>query len=200
MDMKTELLKIDTDTQVPVMRDTRFVLDLSHMETDKKYMVNLLFEKEGVEAELIVLYKLERGDKLNLTTIVTHKVPRTSCLTKVKGVLLDGSESVYVGKIVIEKPAQLTSSFLKDNVLVIGDNVINNSSPNLQIDANDVKASHGATTGRVSEDEVFYLTSRGLGRREAEDLIIQGFFEELLSTISDKSIRNKLYERLSYSR
>ena len=200
MDMKTELLKIDTDTQVPVMRDTRFVLDLSHTETDKKYMVNLLFEKEGVEAELIVLYKLERGDKLNLTTIVTHKVPRTSCLTKVKGVLLDGSESVYVGKIVIEKQAQLTSSFLKDNVLVIGDNVINNSSPNLQIDANDVKASHGATTGRVSEDEVFYLTSRGLGRREAEDLIIQGFFEELLSTISDKSIRNKLYERLSYSR
>src|SRR3989344_6379166 len=195
MDMKTELLKIDTDTQVPVMRDTRFVLDLSHTETDKKYMVNLLFEKEGVEAELIVLYKLERGDKLNLTTIVTHKVPRTSCLTKVKGVLLDGSESVYVGKIVIEKQAQLTSSFLKDNVLVIGDNVINNSSPNLQIDANDVKASHGATTGRVSEDEVFYLTSRGLGRREAEDLIIQGFFEELLSTISDKSIRNKLYER-----
>ncbi|HLC93417.1 MAG TPA: SufD family Fe-S cluster assembly protein [Patescibacteria group bacterium] len=200
MDMKTELLKIDTDTQVPVMRDTRFVLDLSHTETDKKYMVNLLFEKEGVEAELIVLYKLERGDKLDLTTIATHKVPRTSCLTKVKGVLLDGSESVYVGKIVIEKPAQLTSSFLQDNVLVIGDNVINNSSPNLQIDANDVKASHGATTGRVSEDEVFYLTSRGLGRREAEDLIIQGFFEELLSTISDKSIRNKLYERLSYSR
>ena len=198
--MKTELLKVKEDTVITVTADTRFVLDFEEFTSEERYSVDLRFEKEGVEAELIALYTLGNGEKLDLTTVSSHMVPHTSCVARVKGVLSEGSESIYVGKIIIDKNAQQTSSFLEDNVLVTGENVVNKSSPNLQIDANDVKASHGATTGRISENEIFYLMSRGLSHTEAQDIIIRGFFEEIISKIENEEVKKKIYERLSYSK
>ena len=193
--MITKVLTPTENTIVKVTEDTQYVLDFPSMQGE--YVVDLQFEKQGVEAELIGMYVAGKGDDLKLTTIANHKVPHTKCTTNVKGVLLDKGKSSYIGKIIIAKPAQQTSSYLDDAVLVVGQDTQNKSQPILEIDADDVKASHGATTGRIDENQVYYLTSRGLSKKEASELIVDGFFESMLSTIADENIRNKVKSKLN---
>jgi Fe-S cluster assembly protein SufD len=164
---------------VSVDADTTFVLSFDDSLSDSSvtYGLELLFATPDVTAEIRAAYRLSQGQTLNLTTIANHKAPRTACLTSVRGVLDADAVSNFVGKILIAKDAQQTKSFLKHNVLVIGENTKNSSEPILQIEADDVKASHGATTGRIDEQQLYYLVSRGLSRKDAENLIISGFLK-----------------------
>jgi Fe-S cluster assembly protein SufD len=187
--MKTQIVNAGKNTQISVTEDTQFVLSFADLTDEAYYDVTLNFEKPGVSAELLGVYNLVEGDVLNLTTSTVHKVPNTSCNTDIKGVLADGAKSFYVGKIIIKKPAQQTSSFLSDNVLVIGENTKNRADPILEIEADDVKASHGATTGRIDKMQLYYLQSRGLSYEEAQKLLITGFFESLLVRIHDDGIK-----------
>jgi Fe-S cluster assembly protein SufD len=196
--MRTKYVEAGPDTKIYVEEDAQFVLGFQEFKDTQKYFLDLIFEKEGVSAEILGVYRLGEGNVLDLTTVATHRVPNTSCITKIKGVLYDGSKSSYTGKIVIEKNAQQTSSFLEDNVLVLGNDVESNSSPLLEIEANDVKASHGATTGRISEEQLFYLCSRGLSRVEAEELIVKGFFSSLIDGIIDEEIRTKVKKEIDH--
>jgi Fe-S cluster assembly protein SufD len=97
-----------------------------------------------------------------------------------------------VGKIIIAKKAFQTNSYLNNKTLVIGEGTKNVTRPILEIEADDVKASHGATTGRVRVDDVYYLTSRGLTKKEAEEIIVEGFFESLVAKIEDEDVREKV--------
>jgi len=197
--MKTEYIKVlsGEDTVVNVEQDTQFVLDLTGSDKTADLSFSVVFEKPGVKAEIIGIYKLLEDQKIKLETASIHKVPNTECFTRIKGVLMDNSQSDYRGKIIIEKRAQQTNSFLEDNVVVMGQNTKNSSQPILEIDADDVKASHGATTGRVSPEQVLYLKSRGLSEEEAQDIIIEGFFASLLGRIEDERIRDKVKEKLN---
>ncbi len=194
--MITKLLKVSKNEIIDVIQDTQFVLVPTDYFSEESFKLDFLFEKSGVTAELLMVYALPVKGKLNITTTTIHKVPHTSCLTKVRGVLRDGSTSNYVGKIIIDKPAWQTSSFLEDNVLVVGKDTKNNSQPILMIDADDVKASHGATTGRINEEDIYYLTSRALSRNEAEKLIVEGFFAELVEEIKDEVIKKEVLKNL----
>ena len=156
--MKTELINLNENMTISVAEDTQFVLDVVDGVEEKALTFELLFEKEGVSAEIISLNNIGAGHSINLTTITKHLVPNTACITTVKSVLNDNSKSTFIGKIIINSKASQTSSFLYDHVLVVGENTKNNSQPILQIDTDDVKASHGATTGRVDKDQLFYLT------------------------------------------
>jgi len=196
--MRTEYIKVGvgkvgSNTVVHVEQDTQFVLDLG----DQDCSFSVIFQKSGVKAEIIGVYNLSGGQKIKLETFAVHKVPHTQCFTYIKGVLMDNSESDYKGKIIIEKNAQQTNSFLEDNVVVIGQNTRNISQPILEIDADDVKASHSATTGRINPDEIFYLESRGLSEEESQNLIVEGFFASLLGRIEDERIRDKVKEKLN---
>ena len=113
-------------------------------------------------------------------------------MTRIKGVLDGSASSGYVGKILISKEGQQTASFLSHNVLVIGDKTSNNSQPILEIDADDVKASHGATTGRIDDQQLYYLATRGLDLPTAKNLIIKGFFEAEMRNIQDKALVDEL--------
>lgn len=193
--MHTQLVKLTPNNAHPklsVTQDTQYVLDIA----EGGYEVDLVFTTPGVTAELIGVYALKDTQSLNLTTRAIHKVPHTSCVTKLKGVLYDTSVSEYIGKIEIQKKAQHTSSFLEDNVLVLGIGTKNRSDPILEIHADDVKASHGATTGRINKDQIYYLQSRGLSKQEAEDFIVEGFFESLLTQIKDVAIRKEVQAKL----
>lgn len=194
--MRSQILKVNENTEVRVAEDTQFVLDIPVSQNEVPYNVNLVFDKQGVSAEIIGLYHLNKGNKLNLTTIATHLVPNTSCNTKIRGVLDDNTQSRYTGKIIIKKSAQQTSSFLDDGVLVIGQNTKNRSDPILEIEADDVKASHGATTGRIDGSQVYYLQTRGLSEDEARDIIVNGYFESLLSEIVDADVRKEVRSRI----
>jgi len=189
--MKVEVIKDSSVTLSPV-EDTQYVLLDSG-----EYHVIINMKKEGVSAEFISLISLKGKEEFKLVTESVHKVPNTSCMVNIKAVLFDQAHSSYIGKIIIEKNAQQTKSFLEDNVLNVGDKTKNHSQPILEIEADDVKASHGATTGRVNEDQIYYLMSRGLSREEAEKNIIEGFFEEGLLLIKDAVVREEARSKLN---
>ena len=193
--MKTRLIKAQPNMVINVKEDTQFVLSFPGFSKDIEYDFNLNFDKPGVSAELLVPYKLKSKEKLNLKTSITHNAQNTTCFTKVGGVLSDGSQSSFVGRIIIKKSGQKTNAKLTDHVLVLGDNIVNNSSPILQIEANDVSASHAATTGKVGIEELYYLMSRGLSKKEAENLIVSGFLGSLYNDIVDEDIKKEVSKK-----
>ena len=193
--MKTLLLKPASLSTLKVTEDTQFLLDLSGI-SDSRYTVELFLEKQGVSAEIYGFYSLKGTQKLSLTTIARHMAPNTSCLTSIKGVLDESASSTYIGKILIDKTAQQTSSFLSHNVLVVGNKTSNTSQPILEIEADDVRASHGATTGRIDEAQLYYLATRGLSRDLAMNMIIQGFFDSALTKISDQKLAESVSQTL----
>ncbi len=187
--MNTVLVELKNHLEMHAEEDTQYILVCQKKDSQIERSFTLILDKEGISAEIIGLYKVGAKEQLKIETSSVHKVPNTSCLTKIMTVLMDNSYFDYTGKIIIDKSAQQTNAYLQDDVLVIGENVKNNSSPILQIDANDVKASHGATTGRIRSDQVYYLMSRGFIREEAERFITEGFFSSLINTIIDDKIR-----------
>ncbi len=193
--LQNQIVKLTKDLSVNVSEDTRFLIDTSQLKESAVF--EAVFDTQGVTAEIIGLYRLPKDNTVKFSTIANHQAPNTSCTTAIKGVLENGAQSDFVGKILIKKDAQNTSSFLYHNVLVIGDDTRNNSQPILEIEANDVKASHGATTGRLNEAELYYLKSRGLSTDEATDLIVSGFFESSLSKLDDDTLATNLKEVLS---
>lgn len=193
--MECKLVYLKENTVINVEKDTQFIL--SSVETyGTQRTIELAFNTPNVRAEIIGLYFVKEGQSLDLTTITTHKAPNTGCFTNIRAVLSNNAKSKYIGKIIIKKSAQQTTSFLHDSVLVVGNNTQNTSEPILEIDANDVKASHGATTGRINKDQIYYLMSHGLDRIEAEKLIVEGFFEEQLTKILNKEIREEVLKSL----
>jgi Fe-S cluster assembly protein SufD len=194
--MKTQLVEVTTDQQIHVTQDTQFVVQVKDYFNENPVTIELLFDKQGVSAEIILVYSVPVKGNLNVTTVAHHMVPNTSCMTKVRGILNDKASSNYVGKILIDKGAQQTSSFLEDGVLVIGNGTKNNSQPILMIEADDVRASHGATTGRINEEEIYYLQARGLSRKEAEKLVVEGFLTGLLDDIIDAQVKEKVLKDL----
>ena len=189
--MKSLLLKQNKNILISPIEDTQYVYVLPGDSTEVTNL-ELNFEKEGVNCEIIVLGKMKEGHSVELTTVTRHLVPNTSCVTNYYVALDDSSSSNYVGKIIIAKKAFQTNSYLNNKTLVIGEGTKNTTRPILEIQADDVKASHGATTGRVREDDVYYLTSRGLSKKEAEEIIVEGFFESLVAKIEDEDVREKV--------
>ncbi|NTV22982.1 MAG: Fe-S cluster assembly protein SufD [Nanoarchaeota archaeon] len=137
------------------------------------------FAGEGSSSRVLGAYFGRGSSHLDLTADAHHLVPNTTCNILYKGALSASASSVFRGKIKIEKEAQNTNSFLEDHCLILSPDAVSDSIPSLEIDANEVKASHGATIGKPDEEEIFYLMARGIAKEDAERLIISGFFSEI---------------------
>ena len=190
--MKTVLIVPNKENKILVKDSTQYVV----IPRIGVVSIEMAFEKNGIQAELLGIFNLSENQKIELKTITTHLARDTSCNISVKGILGDGCTSNYIGKIIIEKGAYNTKSYLENNVLVNGDNTKNSSQPILEIRENDVKASHGATTGRVDESQVYYLQTRGFTKMESEKIITDGFFEDILGRINDREIAKKVKKEL----
>ncbi len=153
--------------------------------------IDTLFFGEGSESTTYGCFLGEDKQQFDFTTNAFHLVKNTSCNILVRGVLGGASNSIYRGKIKIVTGAQKTNSYLANNSLIFGEGAISNSIPSLEIDANDVKASHGATLGRPDEEELFYMMARGLNKKEAEKLIILGFFSPITEKIKENGLKEK---------
>jgi len=189
--MKSLLLEQNKNILISPVEDTQYIYVLPGVSMEPTNL-ELNFEKEGVTCEIIVLGKMREGQSIELTTTSRHLVPNTSCITNYYVALENASSSNYVGKIIIAKNAFQTNSYLNNKTLVIGEGTKNITRPILEIEADDVKASHGATTGRVREDDVYYLTSRGLAKKDAEEIIVEGFFESVVAKIEAEDVREKV--------
>jgi len=152
------------------------------------------FNGQGSSCNNLGIFLGKGKEHVDFTTNVYHNAEYTTNNILVDGILKDESSSVYRGLIKIEKKAQKTNSYLANHILKLGDKTLANSIPSLKIDANDVKASHGATVGQINEEHLFYLMARGLSKQEAERLIVEGFFEPVIQKIPLEELRERIRE------
>jgi Fe-S cluster assembly protein SufD len=133
---------------------------------------------------------LLNGDQHHeLKTNINHKYENCKSSQLVKSVLLDKSNGTYQGKIFVDKRAQKTNGYQLSKALLLSENSEFNSKPELEIYADDVKCSHGSTTGNLDENAIFYLMSRGLSKAQASKIIVEGFLNEAIETITDPIIK-----------
>jgi Fe-S cluster assembly protein SufD len=146
-------------------------IDLSN----KSGHIEIVLDKEGQEVQIVGAFQTFGTEIKELSVRIIHKAPRTSATTTLKGVAWDHSQLKLSGTIIIEPDAQKTSSFLREQILLLSKDAKAEAIPNLEIEANDVKCSHAATISNLSEEQLFYLMSRGLSRKRAEQEIVKSF-------------------------
>ena len=122
--------------------------------------------------------------------------PNCKSYQKVKNVLSSDGKGVYQGKIYVKDIAQKTNAYQLSKALLLSDNSEFNSKPELEIYADDVKCSHGATSGSVDEDSIYYLMTRGLNRKESVKLLIDGFLNEVVNMIKSNSVKEFVKSKL----
>jgi Fe-S cluster assembly protein SufD len=148
---------------------------------------------DGSDSEMLGLYFADSSQVLDHHTLQDHLSPNAHSDLLYKGALRDESLAVFSGLIRVEPGAQKTDAYQTNRNLILGtDEAMAVSLPNLEIMADDVKCSHGSTTGQVDDTELFYLMSRGIPRKEAEKLVVFGFFGEVTSRIPFKGLKEKL--------
>ena len=148
----------------------------------------------GSESEMLALWFGDRDQHFDHHTLQNHAAPHARSDLLFKGALAGQSHSVFRGLIRVAEGAQLTDAYQTNRNLLLSDEAQAVTLPNLEIEANDVRCSHGATVGQVDETQLFYLMSRGLPRPEAERLLVLGFFDEVLSRVPMEGIRERIRE------
>ena len=125
-----------------------------------------------------------------LKTNVNHKNENCKSSQLIKSVLLDSGNGTYQGKIFVDKSAQKTNGYQLSKALILSEKSEFNSKPELEIYADDVKCSHGSTTGNIDENSIFYLMTRGLTKDQANKMIVEGFLKEAIETITEQNIKS----------
>ena len=143
---------------------------------------------------------LNKKEHHEIKTRINHLAPNCNSYQKVKNVLNDESRGVFQGKIHVKNNAQKTDAYQLSKALLLNDNAEFNSKPELEIYADDVKCSHGSTSGSVDEDSLHYLMTRGLNRKESMMLLVKGFLsdvvEHIKSPLIKKFVEKKLEEQI----
>lgn len=151
--------------------------------------LNIKVDGSNCETNLNGLYLGKNKDHIDNHTVVDHLKPHCNSNEVYKGVLDDESTGVFNGKVFVRQDAQITNAFQQNNNILLSDNANVNSKPELEIYADDVKCSHGSTTGQIDEEAIFYLQSRGVGRKSAINLMINAFAKDALERISIEPLK-----------
>lgn len=152
---------------------------------------------ENAEALLNGLWMLKEKREAHNHVLMDHQAPYCRSMQLFKGVLDDNSQSSFEGKILVRQPAQKTEAFQLNNNLLLSDRATAESKPNLEIFADDVKASHGATVGQLDEDQLFYMKTRGFSKEEAKKFLVFGFCQEVIDKLTLPSLRKEVTTRIS---
>lgn len=156
--------------------------------------VRIDIEDEHTEANMYGLYMLDDQDVADNHTLVNHK--KSNCVSNqlYKGIMNGQSRAVFNGKIFVQRNAQNTNAFQSNNNIVLSDDASINTKPQLEIWADDVRCSHGATIGKLSPDEIFYLKARGIKEEKAKAMLTYAFAGEVLTYITIPQFRAFLQE------
>jgi Fe-S cluster assembly protein SufD len=157
-----------------------------------RHSLRAVLNGENSDALLQGLWHLKGLSQAHTHVEVEHAAPSARSLQKFKGILNDHSQSSFEGKIFVRPIAQKTEAYQLNNNLLLGDHSIAYAKPNLEIFADDVKASHGATMAQLDEEQLFYLKSRGITETDAKALLIDGFRHEMIDQITIPSVRESL--------
>lgn len=138
------------------------------------------------------------GTRLNdLTSMIHHAAPDCGSRQTVKTVLSESGQGVFQGKILVDRVAQKTDGYQMNQALLLSEKAQINSKPELEIYADDVKCSHGATVGALDDEQLFYLRSRGVPEAEARAILVQAFLLDALDLVTDETLRDVLIRSIT---
>ncbi len=137
----------------------------------------------NINLNIYGLYIGKKNHQFKIKTVQNHKVGDSTSNLLIKGVFYHSSQFYYQGLIRIEKGAQKSHAYQKNQNLILSEKVFVDSKPELEILANDVFCTHGSTTGRLNKEQIFYLKTRGLTEKKAEKLLVDGFIREVIEVI-----------------
>ena len=160
--------------------------------------LDLEFNLEGKDSEcnLESASFLNENDHQEIKTKMNHLAPNCKSYQRVKNVLSSDGKGVYQGKIYVKDIAQKTDAYQLSKAMILSDNSEFDSKPELEIYADDVKCSHGSTSGNVDQDAIHYLMTRGLDKKESTKLLINGFLNEVIEMIKSNTIKNFVQTKL----
>jgi Fe-S cluster assembly protein SufD len=151
---------------------------------------SITIDGEHCESHFNGLYLLKGKTLVDNHTVVDHKKPNSQSNELYKGIMDGNSKGVFNGKIFVRPHAQKTNAFQSNRNILICDDATINTKPQLEIWADDVKCSHGCTTGQLDEEALFYLQSRGISKQSAQAILLYAFAADVVATIPHGSIKN----------
>jgi Fe-S cluster assembly protein SufD len=151
--------------------------------------LNFILEAPGCESNMYGLYCVKGETHVDNHTIVDNQMPNSLSNELYKGIIDENATGVFNGKIFVRKDAQKTNAYQSNKNVLLSDTATVNTKPQLEIFADDVKCSHGCTVGRLDEEALFYLNTRGIGDKEAKALLLHAFAGEILEKIELEPIR-----------
>ncbi|MCL5267038.1 MAG: Fe-S cluster assembly protein SufD [Bacteroidetes bacterium] len=162
-----------------------------------RHDLNVALNGEGSDATLEGLYLLSGNQLSDTHSMIDHASPHCSSQEHYKGILDGKSHGVFNGKIMVRKGAQQTNSYQENRNIILSNEAKVDTKPQLEIFADDVKCSHGATVGQLNRESLFYLRSRGISEDQAKLILIYAFASDVLKDIKEEEIRTQLEKMLS---
>ena len=162
-----------------------------------KYEINSNLKEKYSSAFINGIINLDKNNHHEIKTNINHLAENTKSYQLIKSVLNDKSTGVYQGKIFVNDQAQKTDGYQLSKALLLNENTEFNGKPELEIYADDVKCSHGSTSGNLDENSIFYLMSRGLNYDQAKKLLIDGFINDVIEKITNIEIQKYLKEAIN---
>jgi Fe-S cluster assembly protein SufD len=152
--------------------------------------LQLILDGEGIESHMDGLYILQGDTLADNHTVVDHRKPHANSNELYKGIIDDSAKGVFNGKIYVRPDAQKTNAFQSNRNILLSDKATVNTKPQLEIWADDVKCSHGCTTGQLDEEAMFYLQARGIDKVTARAMMLYAFAGEVLDKIDSEPLKN----------
>jgi Fe-S cluster assembly protein SufD len=191
-----ESYQVSTE-QVHQRTSSNFTINTITLEgTLVRNNLNIDVNAKGCETNLNGIYLGINKNHVDNHTIVDHLKPNCNSNEVYKGILDNNSVGVFNGKVYVRPDAQKTNAFQQNNNILLTDDAVINSKPELEIYADDVKCSHGSTTGQLDDEAVFYLQARGISKKSAINLMISAFIKDALSNISIESLKNYIDSKI----
>ncbi|MBK9284253.1 MAG: Fe-S cluster assembly protein SufD [Sphingobacteriaceae bacterium] len=160
---------------------------------------NVIMNGEFCETHLYGLFLTKNAQLVDNHTLMDHQVANCESFELYKGVVNDKSVGVFNGKIFVRKDAQKTNAYQSSKNILLSDDATLNTKPQLEIYADDVKCSHGTSTGKIDTEALFYLNARGINNDSANKLLLNAFALEVLEKISIENVKEELEERLGFN-
>ena len=161
-----------------------------------KIEVDMSLEEEKSNCFVLAGLYLGKGEHQEIKTRVNHLSPNCKSYQKIKKVLDHDSKGVYQGKIFVKDIAQKTNAYQLSKALILNNDAEFNAKPELEIYADDVKCSHGSSSGSIDDEAIHYLMTRGIDSKNAKKLLINGFLNEIFENIPNQSIKNFLEKNI----
>ncbi|WP_415324205.1 Fe-S cluster assembly protein SufD [Candidatus Pelagibacter sp. Uisw_127] len=161
-----------------------------------KNEINCNLNDEYSSAFINGIINLTNSQHHEIKTNINHLAENTKSYQLIKSVLNDNAKGIYQGKIYVDSKAQKTNGYQLSKAILLNENTEFDGKPELEIYADDVKCSHGATSGNLDEDAIFYLMSRGLSQQQSKELLINGFLLDAVEKITDSEIKDLIKDMI----